>query len=328
MRNVLSISVLSVLLLCTSRVNAQTCISQGTGNWGVASTWSCDGTARVPACGDTIQIATGHEVTVTDQYDFTACGSTMAIDVYGTLTFTNGNKVRLPCGSLLSVQSSGIVRKSGAGGGSSTLISICGTDVWTAGDGQLNGPTSFGGAILPVELLFFRLERQEAQLFAVWATASETDHDCFELEVSDGTWYWDSVGSIAGDGKSNVRKDYRMLLPNHVQQSSYLRLKQIDLNGKVSYSETLVIPRIQSDIRDELLIYPNPVHSFLHIRLPEDAIKHVGVTDVLGKLVYEVEVNGAFEKTLAVKELGLAPGVYYLQSDGGKFDPVKFVVSD
>ena len=39
----------------------------------------------------------------------------------------------------------GVVRKATPGGGSSTLISICGANVWTAGMGPLNTPQSFGG---------------------------------------------------------------------------------------------------------------------------------------------------------------------------------------
>lgn len=197
-----------LFLITTVSTYGQTCVSQANGNWNTAATWLCNGVVRLPTCNDTIDIATGTEVTVTNQNDYTVCGGTMALDVHGTLTFTSGNKVRLPCGSLLSVQTGGVVRKSGSGGGSSTLISICGTTVWKAEDGQLDGPIAYGGDILPVELIFLKASNNEHGSLVEWSTASETNNDRFEIFTSQDGDEWKQERVVLGAGNSNRRIDY------------------------------------------------------------------------------------------------------------------------
>jgi len=172
------------LLLSFSEAQAQTCISTGNGNWSNTGTWLCDGVNRLPTCWDTVLVQLGDEVSVTNQNDYTACGSSMVVDMPRDLRFTTGNKIDLPCGSLLSVQSTGRVYKGTSGGGSSTLISICSSVIWRAADGELNGPVSFGGFVLPVELLHFDVELLEDGYVASWITATDTENDYFSLEAS------------------------------------------------------------------------------------------------------------------------------------------------
>jgi hypothetical protein len=135
-------------LAATGRANAN-------GFWNVASTWSFGGTNRIPTCSDTVTIPAGRTVTVNSQQDYTACGGSMAIIVYGTLQFTNGNKLDLPSGSKVYIMNGGVVKKSGAGGGSSTLISTCGAVLWKAGDGDLFGSAVLGSGTLLMELIAF-----------------------------------------------------------------------------------------------------------------------------------------------------------------------------
>src|SRR5436189_5727149 len=75
--------------------------SNSSGSWNNPSTWLFAGVPRVPTCGDTVNIDTLETVTVNTQENLTGCGSPMVIYVRGTLQFTNGNKLSMPCGPVV-----------------------------------------------------------------------------------------------------------------------------------------------------------------------------------------------------------------------------------
>src|SRR5215210_2208942 len=108
-----------VLLICSLQLQATIIYSNGNGNWTSASSWLRNGIPDLPACGDTIIIQAGHIITQNAQMDYTAC-STLDVIVEGTLQFTNGNKLKLPCNSFVEVRPGGLVKKATAGGGNST----------------------------------------------------------------------------------------------------------------------------------------------------------------------------------------------------------------
>ena len=95
---------LNAFLLLVAPSFSQECLSLGNGNWGNTANWNCGGVNRLPTCGDIVKIQAGHTVTVANQYNLLGCGSSMIVDVTGTLQFTTGNKLQLPCGSILSIQ--------------------------------------------------------------------------------------------------------------------------------------------------------------------------------------------------------------------------------
>lgn len=312
---------LSVLLSVVSlRVPAQTCISQGTGNWNSTSTWSCDGTSRLPACGDTVRVQFLHVVTVTNQYDFTACGSTMALDVAGVLNFTTGNKVRLPCGSLLSLQSTGIVIKIGSGGGSSTLISICGTTVWSVGGtNPLVGPIAYGGDVLPIELLSFSASEENEKTVLTWKTAAEVDNDFFTIYHSYDGIEWERVIEVPGAGSSSVPLEYSIQLDEIHQGRSLYRLDQTDFDGTV---ESVGMAELNRQIKVSEgappLMYPNPSRGEVSVLLasPKD-VKQVSIYSMQGQLMQQWTSFASQRFTFDVNAIGIAPGNYLLTVDQG-----------
>ncbi len=209
---------------------SQECVSLSNANWGVAANWSCDGVNRLPNCGDIVKIQTGHTITVDAQYNLEGCGPPIILDITGVLEFTNGNKLQLPCGSVLSLQTSGIVRKASAGGGLSTFISICDSVIWSARDRQLDGPTSFGGEILPVKLTSLRGDLINDFAMLSWVAASEQNNDYFTVYRSDNGEDWTLVEDILAAGNSNVENYYTTTVAG-VQERILLKLEQTDFDG-------------------------------------------------------------------------------------------------
>ncbi len=313
-------------------MNAQTCVSLSTGDWNSAARWSCDGTNRLPACGDTIRVSSSHEITVSAQYNFSACGSTMAIDVYGALTFTNGNKVDLPCGSLLSVQSGGVVRKVGSGGGSSTLVSICGSTVWSAGGiNPLTGPIAYGGYILPIELMSFDASYAEGQTVFKWKTASEVDNDFFTLFTSNDGVAWNEIYMQSGAGNSSVIQAYEVVVHEVFPTNTLFRLDQTDYNGDTrSVGMTELDFSDSADPLKRAQVYPNPSSGNVNLFMDAQTDRvSLGVYSLDGRLVYQYDRISAPLFSFDVREASLSPAVYMLSiKDGAKFQQLRLSVSE
>lgn len=252
------ISCLVFALLQMNPSEAVTITTIATGNWNANGTWSL---GRKPTCGDTVVISSGKTVTVTAQDNLVPCGTPLMIYVSGTWQFTNGNKVDLPCGSWVYLLSGGVVKKSTAGGGNSTLISICGYVEWNAGDGQITGPDTLGGhGTLPVTWLTFQASFKEKMVEVNWSTAVEINNDYFDLMRSADGVNYTSIGRINGNGNSTEVNYYSFLDVEPEPGISYYRLIQVDYDGRQNPSDVIAVFNASGgmDISD-IRLSPNPV---------------------------------------------------------------------
>lgn len=238
-------------------VFATQCFSTGDGDWNDPSSWSC---GAVPQCGDTIVINFGDKITIDDQINLDECPEHTVINVEGELAFTNGNKLTLGCNSTFSISPDGIVYKDGPGGGNSTLIEQCGSNIWTASDGDFEGPYNWGGG-LPIELISFNAKANIDHVLLRWVTASETNNDYFTIEKSKDGLVFTPIAIIEGAGNSSTEITYQEKDLNPLHGVSYYRLKQTDFNGDTSYSKIKSVEFIKPDFK----LYPNPSVSNNHL---------------------------------------------------------------
>ena len=77
-----------------------------------------------------------------------------------------------------------------------------------------------------------------------WTTLSEVGHDIFIVErSSDGVTY-ENIGMVEAAGNVRNGKDYRFLDNNFPAANSYYRLRNVDLDGTASFSQTVAVQRI------------------------------------------------------------------------------------
>lgn len=264
-----------ILLSIISCINVLTgfstvCSSAGDGDWTNTATWSC---GQVPGCGDTIVINNGDVVTITTQLDLTDCPNATLVFIEGDLAFTNGNKLLLNCNpdTQLTISPSGIVYKDGAGGGNSTLIEECGTQIWSAGDGDFNGPYNWGGG-LPIELLNFNAQLRNGNVLLTWATASEVNNDFFTIQRSKNGWDFSDLEQVDGAGNSNSLLNYNTIDENPIFGMSYYRLKQTDNDGSFSYSDIKSVEYIEPDF----IVFPNPAEQYDELTVERDQFTIIG----------------------------------------------------
>ena len=178
---------------------------------------------------------------------------------------------------------------------------------------------------LPVEMAGFDAAKNGSSVELTWQTASETNNARFEIQRSivepsrrDGSdRNWTTLGAVEGVGTTETPQAYRFTDSNPpfaVNALTY-RLKQVDLDGSVSYSEPVTV---QQTVEEVLLRapFPNPARGQATVRfaVPERQDVTLRLYDVLGRRVATVAAGsreGRQEKQLDVS--GLSSGVYFLR---------------
>ncbi len=308
MKKKLSLILFSLLLLFSLNAESATCTALASDDWTKAGTWSC---GRAPTCGDIIIIPAGITVTVNTQINLAGCGSSVAITVFGTLTFDSGKKLDLACGSTVSVPgppNTGKILGAG-GGGSSNLISICAVNVWTAGTG------TFTNGLLPIDLIYFNAKASDKNIETTWATASEENNKLFTVEKSKNAIDFIPVGEVAGAINSNYTRTYNLVDEHPYYGLSYYRLKQTDLNNN---TRSFQIVPVEFKGKRRFDVFPNPTHLNTNASLNLSGYKNQHITlqivDVTGKLSQSTKqfiTDDNFEITQILKT-DLEAGVYFI----------------
>jgi hypothetical protein len=281
----------AILSILSVSAVASNCTSVASGYWHQAATWSCTGLPAAVGCGKTITVLSNHTVTVDNQHNYLGCTEPIHIIVYGTLQFTNGNKLDLPCGSVVEIMAGGIVKKATAGGGNSTLVGICSEDWWIAGDGPQSGYQIWGVLNpLPVELLSFSAVAVELDALVTWSTASEFNNDFFVLERSFDLKNWSLIATIIGHGNaiSSNSYSYRDIAP--ATGIVYYRLYQQDFNGIGKYIAQSAVNLAQNN----WIVFPNPGNGEWNLHSNQN-LENVNfqVFDLLGRPVNtDIYVSG------------------------------------
>jgi len=283
------------------------CYSAANGYWNNAATWSCTSTPAAVGCGQTIHILAQHTITVDSQNNYMGCSVPMHIVVYGTLQFTNGNKLDLPCGSTVEIMQGGVVKKATAGGGNSTLVSICDYTWWNAGNSDQSGYQMWGASPLPVELIEFNSSIHGSGVRLNWTTATEINNDYFEIRRGSPDNGWKSIAQIEGAAFSAQLNRYNYIDYPETNGQQYYQLHQFDFNGATEHLGTI---SIIVDIND-WPTFPNPSSSVWNI-IPDESLQYhnVELRDYLGKLTpIDASVSDG-HLTIALKNH--KPGIYFL----------------
>lgn len=135
---------------------------------------------------------------------------------------------------------------------------------------------------LPVNFISFNgklLQDKTVQLW--WEAQTDEEHHYFDVERSSDGVRFTSLG------KSNPLPPYRFIDVNPVAGSNFYRIKQVDKDGKITYSKTIAIS-LEQEVR--VVLYPNPVSDVLHIMLKVESpeLVTVKITDLQGKEVYRI----------------------------------------
>src|SRR5205823_3492601 len=94
---------------------------------------------------------------------------------------------------------------------------------------------------LPVSLVRFSAKENNGSVLLEWATASELNNDYFMIEKSTASKMltdnsWRNIGRVSGAGNSTAMHAYNYTDDEPLAGAAYYRLKQVDYDGKSTYS--------------------------------------------------------------------------------------------
>ncbi|MDB5251566.1 MAG: hypothetical protein JWP27_735 [Flaviaesturariibacter sp.] len=168
--------------------------------------------------------------------------------------------------------------------------------------------TALTGSVLGVKFVNVAAKLQPDNTVAVdWEAITDADHDHFEVERSlNGADF-----SVVGRGPN--QPPYRFIDRAPAKGSNYYRIRQVDKNGRISYSRIVVV---ELSHRIQLSVFPNPVRDRLSVNVvsTDGAPLQLEVSDVTGRIMYtrnQMAVRGS--TNITVPAVGWQAGVYVLR---------------
>jgi hypothetical protein len=174
-------------------------------------------------------------------------------------------------------------------------------------------------SFLPIEIDEFYAECSNSHVAIYWSTVSETNNDYFTLERSDNTTDWNYVTTVAGAGNSNETV-YYSYIDEIMSNDVYYRLKQIDYDGKFSYTSMINI-NCDNDAQ-EVLMYPNPIidEFIISIKNLNCDTADINFYNNAGQLVYIKKLYDLTNnKKQTINMSSLAEGIYFVNFNCTKY---------
>ena len=188
--------------------------------------------------------------------------------------------------------------------------------------------------LIPVELISFDYALNENGIRLNWVTATEKNNKCFEIDRKLENSGWVKIGIVPGSGTTTEKSYYRFTdgLKNvSLTGAIKYRLKQIDFDGTVGYSQEIEVDagKILSGYSISQN-FPNPFNPVTTIdyQLPVSGFVVLRVYDIRGNevntLVKEYKPAGRY--SINFDASSLSSGVYLYRLQAGLFNSTKKLV--
>jgi hypothetical protein len=230
------------------------------------------------------------------------------IDVTPDLAFTAGNsytfQLELQGGSSL-LKSSGNTYN----GGSYKTNSNCNSTT----DDLFFIVAMIANSPLPVELKDFQVHTMDGQSLLTWQTASEQNNLGFEVERSADGQQWDVLGFVAGHGTTTATSDYQFVDERPMAGFNYYRLRQMDHDGGINYSDTKAIKFESMDA--STVISPNPVQAGSELLLKGrfEEVESMILKDLQGRVILANSLQEQGPEIRLQLPANVAEGIYFLE---------------
>jgi hypothetical protein len=189
------------------------------------------------------------------------------------------------------------------------------------GWGILNALDAVNYFPTPVELSSFSASIADGGVNLVWTTATEKNNRGFEIERKSAGSGYSMIGFVEGNGTVSTPNHYSYTDKSNIRGICTYRLKQVDFDGKFTYSNeiTVDVPAASDFVLQQN--YPNPFNPSTMIKysVPEASNVKLILYDALGRqvrvLTNEYKEAGNYSYTLNAG--GLSSGVYIVRLSSG-----------
>ncbi len=160
-------------------------------------------------------------------------------------------------------------------------------------------------SVLPLTWGSFTLGENNGSILLSWTTIAESNTSHFVIEHSSDGKAFSSVGTLTAGGNTTNTTTYSYnYIPKPGEAGLYFRIKQVDLDGKSTYSD---IRTIRLAGNSNVQVYPNPVQNLLNINIVTHNSRVV-IYDVTGRVVKASRFNT--KGTQQIDLTGLPNGIY------------------
>lgn len=174
-------------------------------------------------------------------------------------------------------------------------------------------------SVLPIKLSSFTATAVKRVVALNWATASENNNSYFSIERSGNNSGFAYIGKVYSNGNSSQLKYYSFTDLQPLQEDNFYRLKQVDLDGRFTYSNTV---RVSFSTSPYIVAYPNPTKNTVKISGLGNAA-YISVINAGGKILIQSTSAG---NDYALNIRSLAPGIYFIRvKQGEKITNLKIV---
>ncbi len=177
---------------------------------------------------------------------------------------------------------------------------------------------------LPITLISFTATKQSNDALVQWSTETELNSNYVDVQRSSDATNFATIGSVPASGNSNTAQNYHYTdLLNGLSGTIYYRLKEVDIDGNVTYSKIIPLKIDGGTLSANFSAYPNPFVSNIKIIATSD--KAIDATILVSNINGQKVISQKFslqegQNVLVVPDLNmLQPGVYIAQlvtSDG------------
>jgi hypothetical protein len=298
MKHIYSLAI-ALIAFTFSFANPRITLTAANGNWTSSSSWDLN---RCPSSGDTIVIPAnktlniGNDLVLTDVH----------VRISGTVNISNSNtQINIDKQSDIVVYEGGTIQ----GNLASQKIRLDGLIVYQGNNPAIFGPATaasslgFQSVILPVKFLGFNVARKGSDVLIQWSTSEEVNAFRYELERSFDATNWNAISYISAAGNSNNVNSYSYTDKSVGSKTVYYRVKQVDRDGKFSYTS---VRSIKTDVtnadiklasvRNELVLqFPQEVKNGVTVRIVSfngQVVKEQRIEQAFGQVVLHINVKG------------------------------------
>ena len=169
--------------------------------------------------------------------------------------------------------------------------------------------------VLPVRWIGLQVKaNNKNQVFVNWQVSDEVNNMGYHVEMSYDGQAWIDLGYVPAKTTTNTEEEYDCTFIKKMTGLTYFRIKQLDIDGKFSYSW---VKKLYMDAQDDLFIWPNPVSNSFNI-MSRDSNAKIQVVNLGGKVAMTIPLKTGVNQ---VDVSNLTKGIYTVRYTMENGDP-------
>jgi hypothetical protein len=165
---------------------------------------------------------------------------------------------------------------------------------------------------LPVSLLEFKAAAYNNSVLLTWKTEYEQNNNYFNVERSLNGIDFNLIGRVNGNGTTTFSGSYNFTDMSPSEGFNYYRLKQTDINGKITYSPV----RSVRFYKKSLFVFTKTVDNNLSFAINSDHEIGFIISNSTGQNCFTGKAKGS----LLIDISRLSAGVYYISTESGDIE--------